>query len=149
MMNKKSSEEVKTGTFHEVWGDLVALKDLFFACVIGVVVTLGAYLGAKSIFLSDPNLEAGLATGYALFAGLGGCVLSCVICCILFRPKRVILEDSSEIDILKVLEAENVNLVEELKELRMAPEEVLQEMRDNGLGMLVDMCNNGSLEKEV
>ena len=135
----KNSEKEKSGIFYDVWGDLVDLKELFLASVIGIAITMGAYLITKWIFMLDPDLTESVATGHALFAGIGGCIVSCAVCAIFFKPKRTLYEDSDSVDIMQVLKEENVDISSELKELEHAPADVIREMQENGLGALLNL----------
>ena len=138
-MAKKTTNRAKEGIFYEVWGDLVDLKELLLASIIGIALSMGAYLIAKAIFLQNPELGESVATGYALFAGIGGCIASCVICAILFKAKRTIYEDSGAVDLMQVLREENVDIEAEIRELREAPEDVIREMEENGLDLLLKL----------
>lgn len=135
--NKPNRE--KEGIFYEVWGGLVDLRELLLAAIIGVVLSMGAYLVAKWIFLQNPDLTESVATGYALFAGIGGCIVSCVICAFLFKPKRALFEEAGSVDLMQVLEDENIDIEAEIQELKNAPQDVLREMEANGLELLLNL----------
>lgn len=138
-MSKKTDNRAKEGIFYEVWGDLVDLKELLIASVIGVVLSMGAYLIAKTLFLQNPALSESVATGYALFAGIGGCIASCVVCAFLFKPKRTIYEESGSVDLMQVLQEENVDIEAEIRELKEAPADVIREMEENGLDLFLKL----------
>jgi hypothetical protein len=61
----------------EVWEDLVSLRDLFLASLIGMVTTGVAYWLAP---------ERG---SMPLFFGLGGALLGFAVSSFLIRPKRI------------------------------------------------------------
>ena len=75
----------------EVWGDVVDLRQLALAVLIGAVVSLGMFLAALAGFHA---LGTAAASGraYAMLAGLGGCVLGGAICARLLPPKRILVE---------------------------------------------------------
>lgn len=78
----------------EIWGDTADLGHLAWAIVIGVAVSLTGYLVASRVLanlVSTPEL----ARAYAMLAGLGGCVVSGVICAKLFTPKREVVEGAA------------------------------------------------------
>ncbi len=75
----------------EVWGDTVDLKHLAWAIVIGIVISLAGY-GAASRLLAASVATPELAKAYAMLAGLAGCLISGVICAVLFKPKREVIE---------------------------------------------------------
>jgi hypothetical protein len=75
----------------EVWGDTADTRHLAWAIVLGVGISLPAFLLASRVlasFVSSPEL----ARAYGMLAGLGGCVLAGVLCAVLFKPKRVVVE---------------------------------------------------------
>lgn len=75
----------------EVWGDIVDLRHLRLAVIIGALVSLGAYYGAVEMFTIFGD-GASVDKAYAMLVGLGGCLVACLICARLFPPKRVLLE---------------------------------------------------------
>lgn len=77
--------------YTQVWGDVVALRDLRLAIPIGAAISLSAYLGASAIFtwlVEDPAM----ARAYGMLVGIVGCILSGAVCAVLFKPKRVVHE---------------------------------------------------------
>lgn len=76
----------------EVWGDTVDFRSMLIAIVIGAVVSVGVFLLAKEV-LTQQNVDAKLLNGYAMLVGLGGCLLSGIICTFLFKPKRVVITE--------------------------------------------------------
>ncbi|MDM0108583.1 hypothetical protein QTH97_26795 [Variovorax sp. J22R24] len=75
----------------EVWGDTADVRHLAWAIVLGIGISLPAYLLAARVltaFVSSPEL----AKAYGMLAGLGGCVVAGVMCALLFKPKRVVVE---------------------------------------------------------
>ena len=83
------------GTYAEVWGDIVDLKHLGLAVVIGGALSLATFLICIKI-LSPLAATAALGRSYAMLAGLIGCVVSGVICARLFEPKRIIVETETD-----------------------------------------------------
>ncbi len=75
----------------EVWGDVVDLRQLALAVLIGAVVSLGIFLAALAGFHAL-GTAAAPGRAYAMLAGLGGCVLSGAICARLLPPKRILVE---------------------------------------------------------
>jgi hypothetical protein len=75
----------------EIWGDVVDVHHLGIAIIIGSVISVGTFLIAVQILGSIAPVAA-IGRAYAMLAGLGGCVLSGVICARLFAPKREVLE---------------------------------------------------------
>ncbi len=77
----------------EVWGDTANPRHLACAIVIGGALSLAAFAIASRI-LTELVRTPELARAYAMLAGLAGCVLAGFICACLFKPKRVVTEDS-------------------------------------------------------
>lgn len=126
MKNKKSSKK-----YTQVWGDIVSLKELVIASIIGIVVTMGMFFLGQYIFndLID-GIDEALANGYALLVGVSGVFISGFISAKLFKPKRKI-EDKMEIqDVEEVLKAAGMTPKEEAEALAEASPEIIQEMED-------------------
>ncbi|GAA1677238.1 hypothetical protein MMUR_21140 [Mycolicibacterium murale] len=113
----------------EVWGDTVTARHLGLSVIIGVVVSLGAYLAAHA-YLSRVVTETSLAEAYSLLVGIGACVVAGVISGKLFPPKRRIVVEAAEGDsvaeVIATLSAERGGLgsVEDL------PEATVRELKD-------------------
>lgn len=75
----------------EVWGDTADTRHLAWAIVIGIGISLTGFLIANRILVSHVSSPE-LARAYAMLAGLGGCLLSGVICAFIFQPKRQVVE---------------------------------------------------------
>lgn len=76
----------------EVWGDTVNFKSMLIAILIGSFVSVTIFLSAK-YFMSSLSGDAKLLDGYAMLIGLGGCILSGIICSILFKPARTLISN--------------------------------------------------------
>jgi hypothetical protein len=75
----------------EIWGDVVDLRHLGLAIVIGAVVSVATFLIAVQVIASVVSVAA-IGRAYAMLAGLVGCISSGVICARLFAPKREVVE---------------------------------------------------------
>lgn len=115
----------------EVWGDTADVKHLSWSIIIGGVVSLAGYFVAKKL-LSGAVANADLARAYAMLAGLGGCLVSGVICASLFEPKRKVVEEGGLADnvwmqeVLSQLEAQTGDL----GSVADLPPEVVTEMKE-------------------
>jgi hypothetical protein len=78
----------------EVWGDTTDVQHLAWSIGIGIVVSITGFLLANW-WLSGHIDKPELARAYAMLAGLAGCILSGVICAILFTPKREVVEGAA------------------------------------------------------
>lgn len=116
----------------EVWGDTADTRHLAWAIAIGAIVSIAAYLAASRV-LASLVASAELARAYAMLAGLGGCLLSGVLCALLFAPKRQVTEDAAadpawREEVLDKLAAENGGLgsIADLPEAAVRELEALQ-----------------------
>jgi hypothetical protein len=75
----------------EIWGDVVDVRHLGLAIVIGAIVSVGTFLIAVQVLATLVSVAA-IGRAYAMLAGLVGCIISGVICARLFAPKREVLE---------------------------------------------------------
>jgi hypothetical protein len=114
----------------EVWGDTTDIRHLAWSIVIGIVVSITGFLIANR-WLSGHVGAQELARAYAMLAGLAGCILSGVICALLFQPKREVVEGETaepfwREEVLAKLAEQNGDLgaVEDL------PPAVVQEMKE-------------------
>lgn len=92
--------------YAEVWGDTVDLGHLAWSVVLGIGVSLGAFFAGKRV-LSTLVADVAIARAYAMLVGLAGCLLAGVICAFLFKPKREVVEHSSD-------ESERFHVLEQL-----------------------------------
>jgi hypothetical protein len=77
----------------EVWGDTVDLRHLAWAIVLGIAISVAAFELGKRLLLSVVS-DAAIVRADAMLIGLGGCVVAGVVSAVLFRPKRVVVEQS-------------------------------------------------------
>lgn len=118
----------------EVWSDTVDLRHLAWSIVIGVIVSVAAFVAAGR-WLRGLASSTELAHAYAMLAGLAGSVIAGVVCARLFPPKREVVEDTSLADPAwreEVL-AELANEPGGLGTLADLPPAALQELRELGL----------------
>lgn len=126
----KTANGLPPGQLVEIWGDTVDVQHLAWAIVLGIGISLPAFLLATRVLASVVSSPE-LARAYAMLAGLVGCVLAGVLCAVLFKPKRVVVEGKAADPFwrLEVL----TKLAEQTGDLgRMAdlPPAVVQEMKD-------------------
>jgi hypothetical protein len=116
----------------EVWGDVVDLRQLGIAIIVGAVISLGVYFIAGRIFAATVEVVA-VGRAYAMLAGLIGCVAGGVVCAKLFPPKRVVIESEADpswrADAMDQLAAETgtIGRIEDV------PPVVAEEMKELGL----------------
>lgn len=128
----------------EVWGDTVNLKELLLASVLGIVLTLAAFLIGRSFFLQVDGLDPGLAKGYSLLVGIAGCLVSAVISANLFKPKRVVEEKFENENIEDIIRAAGMTVEEEIEALATVDPEIIAEMEDLELYALLALIPESS-----
>lgn len=69
----------------EIWGDVVHVKELLFSMIIISVSTMSFYSFAPD---DDRTIS--------LFLGLAGAVIGFVVTVLLYKPKRVIVDEGEE-----------------------------------------------------
>lgn len=118
--------------FVEVWGDTVDIRHLAWSVVLGIAISLGAFEIARRV-LSTSVPDAAMSRAYAMLVGLGGCLLAGAICAKLFKPKREVVEEASDLTrreaVLEQLAAEAGGL----GSLADLPPEAVAEMKELGL----------------
>ena len=78
----------------EVRGATADLRHLGWAIVIGVAISLAGFLIANRILAGSVGTPE-LARAYAMLAGLAGCITAGVICAVIFKPKREVIEGTA------------------------------------------------------
>ncbi|MCB8881106.1 hypothetical protein ACELLULO517_12740 [Acidisoma cellulosilytica] len=95
--------------YAELWGDVVDLRHLAGAMVIGAVISLAIYILAGFVFASFVA-KPSVAHAYAMLAGLVGCVVGGTVCAWRFKPKRQMVEEDDiawRQEAIALLEAES------------------------------------------
>ncbi|GAA4685491.1 hypothetical protein [Gordonia humi] len=77
----------------EVWGDVVDRRNVAFAVVLGIIISVPAFLGSQAI-LTAVMENTSLARTYAMLIGLGACLCVGVVCARLFPPVRIFREET-------------------------------------------------------
>lgn len=116
----------------EVWGDVVDVRHLLWAIIIGCAISLPAFLAASWLFtqfVPTPDL----ARTYALLVGLAGCLIAGAICAKLFPPKRVLKEEMSDVAAREEALAELAAETGDLGNIKDLPPAAVQELRDLGI----------------
>lgn len=115
----------------EVWGEVVDVRHLRWAAVLGCILGLPSYLLSLMLFntLTTPEL----AKTYALLVGLAGCLVSGAISAHLFAPKRHLVEELSDKSAQEEALAELESETGELGRIDDLPEATRKELRDLGI----------------
>ena len=113
-----------------VWGDTVDFRQLLCGVTGGALLGYFSFAaGLRYLVKYHPSLQKGLAMGYALLFGVGGCVVAGVIAAKLFPPKHVYREQERSIDRSAVLQDLKVNMQLEAEYLKQASPKVIREMQ--------------------
>jgi hypothetical protein len=79
----------------EVWGDIVSLRHLTIAVILGGTTSLVAYLAAVrllALVVPDPAI----AKAWAMMVGLAGCLAGGALCARLLPPKRILVDGGAD-----------------------------------------------------
>ncbi|MDM8359165.1 hypothetical protein P8H29_23735 [Pandoraea communis] len=109
----KIRAEETSARYAEVWGDTVDLRHLGGSVALGIGISVGAFFAGKHV-LSAFVADAAIARAYAMLVGLAGCLMAGAICAYLFKPKRLVVEhttdESERMRVLQLLAAESGGL---------------------------------------
>lgn len=85
--------------FLEILGDTIVPNQLLFAIILSVSISLGGYNIGLRIFpaIASENMVA----SYSLLLGIVGTVLSLALCSIIFKPKRILLEEETSYESMR------------------------------------------------
>ncbi len=135
---------MKEKNYTKVWGDTVFLPELVCAAVIGIAVTMGFYGAIFYLLTRLTSLSASIASGYALMGGIAGCFLSGIITGRSFRPKRMVIEGTEEMELEKILAEAGTSAEVEAKLLAKEDKETLQELESLKLYSLLRLIPKDS-----
>ncbi len=145
IIDGKKPIDIKKETYAEIWGDVVDIKHLACAILIGLIISLSFYIiGVKIIHLSLPTLTPSLNKAYGLLIGMLGSLLSAIISAKLFKPKRIINEGSNYVqeDQHAVIKELGIDLKKEAELLKNADPQIIEEMKQLGIYDLFAGKNN-------
>ncbi|UXM94652.1 hypothetical protein N5853_11170 [Bartonella sp. HY329] len=133
-MNTKSKPASKADSpdkliLAEVWGDVVDLRQLAIAIVIGGTISLSAFLIAAH-FMQHSNDAEDLGRSYAMLVGLVACILSGAICAKLFKPKRIVTEGHENDGLRAELISELAQETGTIGKMSYLPTEAVNELKE-------------------
>lgn len=117
--------------FLEILGDTIVPNQLLLAIILSVSISLGGYNIGLRIFpaIASENMVA----SYSLLLGIVGTVLSLALCSIIFKPKRILLEEETSFESMReVFEDLQLDPREELKLIENDPI-TKKELKDLGV----------------
>lgn len=110
----------KTKTYLEILGDTILPNQLLFAVLISVGISLGGY--NIGLWLLPSIASESMVASYSLLIGILGSVLSLVLCSILFKPKRILVEEETSSESMRqVFEDLQLDPLEELELIENDP----------------------------
>lgn len=90
---KVENEVQREGHYIEILGDTVSSKQLIISILLSVAVSIGGYKIGQYVF---PKIaEAQMVNSYSLLLGIAGTIIILIINTILFKPKRILIEDET------------------------------------------------------
>lgn len=83
----------------EILGDTIVPNQLLFSIIISVAISLGGYNLGLWFFpsIASENMVA----SYSLLLGITGTVLALLFCSIVFKPKRILIEEETSTNSMK------------------------------------------------
>lgn len=110
----------KTKTYLEILGDTILPNQLLFAVLISVGISLGGYI--IGLWLLPSIASESMVASYSLLIGILGSVFSLVLCSILFKPKRILVEEETSSESMRqVFEDLQLDPLEELELIENDP----------------------------
>lgn len=110
----------KKKTYLEILGDTILPNQLLLAILLSVAISLGGY--NIGLWLLPSVASEGMVASYSLLIGILGSVISLVICSIIFKPKRILIEEETSSESMKqVFEDLQLNPAEELEIIENDP----------------------------
>lgn len=114
------NENNNTKTYLEILGDTILPNQLLLAILLSVGVSLGGY--NIGLWLLPSFASENMVASYSLLIGISGSVISLVICSIIFKPKRLLIEEETSSESMKqVFEDLQLDPIEELKLIENDP----------------------------
>ncbi|MDM5228000.1 hypothetical protein QUF73_17895 [Cytobacillus sp. NJ13] len=98
----------------EILGDTILPNHLLLAIIISVGISLGGYNIGLWLFPSIASAQ--MVPSYSLLLGISGSVLSLVLCSLVFKPKRILIEEETSAE----------SMIEVFKDLQLDPHEELE-----------------------
>lgn len=147
MINPKKNvfdHEQEQGQFIEILGDTTSSKQLIVAILMSVAVSLGGYKLGQYIFpkIASPQM----VNSYSLLLGITGTAIVLFLNAILFKPKRILVEDeilnSTMEDVFKDLQLD----IDE--ELRLIDADPITKRELAELGVLANFENMRRVNKK-
>lgn len=138
------NENKKPKTYLEILGDTILPNQLLFAVILSVGISLGGY--NIGLWLLPSIASESMVASYSLLIGISGSVISLILCSILFKPKRILIEEETSSDSMRqVFEDLQLDPQEELELIENDP---ITKKELEGLGVLASFQALGGEHKK-
>lgn len=147
-MSDKRREVSETPTnkkrYLEILGDTIIPNQLLLSIIISIAISLGGYnLGLWFFpFIASENM----ITSYSLLLGIAGTVLSLLFCSLIFKPKRILIEEETSFESMREV-FEDLQL-DAREELRLIEDDSITQKELEELGVLEHFRALGGEEKK-
>ncbi len=116
----------------EVYGDIVRIRDLAWAVLMGICSGTPLYAISKYFMLSWGLTGPEKAKGYALFFGMIGCLVSGILSSRLFKAKRTLVT-GHPIRFQEAILSMDASAQEEFQALKTCSPDIRQELTELGI----------------
>jgi uncharacterized membrane protein YeaQ/YmgE (transglycosylase-associated protein family) len=118
MVNNEKSSSTNLNenkkTYLEILGDTILPNQLLLAVLLSVGISLGGY--NIGLWLLPAIASESMVASYSLLIGILGSVISLVLCSILFKPKRILVEEETSSESMRQV----------FEDLQLDPQEELE-----------------------
>ncbi len=147
-MSDKRSERSETPThkkrYLEILGDTIVPNQLLLSIIISIAISLGGYNLGLWFFPSIASEN--MITSYSLLLGITGTVLSLLFCSMIFKPKRILIEEETSFESMREV-FEDLQL-DAREELRLIEDDSITQKELEELGVLEHFRALGGEEKK-
>lgn len=147
-MSDKRREVSETPTnkkrYLEILGDTIVPNQLLLSIIISIAISLGGYNLGLWFFPSIASEN--MITSYSLLLGIAGTVLSLLFCSLIFKPKRILIEEETSFESMREV-FEDLQL-DAREELRLIEDDSITQKELEELGVLEHFRALGGEEKK-
>ena len=114
-----------------IWEDTVDLRELLIGLACGSALGFASYVAALLAFTAYlPSQQPSLIKGYALMAGIAGCVMAAALIAVVIKPKRSLRETThGPLDRAELIRSLALDPEEERRALETASPKLIREMQ--------------------
>jgi hypothetical protein len=134
MDQEKKTKDSYGASLAEVYGDIVRIRDLAIATLLGILGGPPVFALAKHLLVSWVAIEPEKAKGYALFLGMLGCLAAGVASARWFKAKRDLVTEG-RVHFEEAILSLGVSLKEERAAVEASSEDNQRELREVGVSL--------------